>query len=77
MLHAVGAGAQNESRSRPVSRQVYELRNQCVHFRPAHADGNMLAVANWPTLSDLMLEAVQCLYAKYTAAFKKPEEIDV
>ena len=76
MLPAVGAVAQNESRSRPVSRRVYELRNQCVHFRPAHAIGDALTVDNWPTLTDLMLEAVQCLYTRYTAAFDEPEEIE-
>jgi hypothetical protein len=76
MLPAVGAVAQNESPSRPVARRVYELRNQCVHFRPAHAIGGSLKVDNWPTLTDLMLEAVQCLYARYTAAFDEPEEIE-
>ncbi len=72
MLPVVGAVAQNESRSRPVSKRVYELRNQCVHFRPAHALGEALTVDDWGILTDLMLEAVQALYARYTAAFDAP-----
>lgn len=76
MLPAVGAVAQNENRSRPVSRRVYELRNQCVHFRPAHAICEVLTVDSWPTLTDLMLETVQCLYARYTAAFDEADVIE-
>jgi len=72
MLPVVGAVAQNESRWRPVSKRVYELRNQCVHFRPAHALGEALTVDDWGILTDLMLEAVQALYARYTAAFDAP-----
>jgi hypothetical protein len=74
MLPVLGAVAQSESRSKPVSKRVYELRNQCVHFRPAHAMGEALTVDNWATLCDLMLEAVQRLYAKYNAAFDERQE---
>jgi len=59
MFLAVGAVAQSENRSKSVSRRIYDLRNQCVHFRPAHAVGEALAIDNWPALTDLMLEAVQ------------------
>ncbi|HOB94933.1 MAG TPA: hypothetical protein PK306_13865 [Aquabacterium sp.] len=72
MLPVVGAVAQNDNRSRPVSRRVYELRNQCVHFRPAHALGEALKIDDWGMLTNLMLEAVQALYARYTAAFDGP-----
>lgn len=72
MLPVVGAVAHNESRSRPVSKRVYELRNQCVHFRPAHALGEALTVADWGLLTDLMLEIVQALYARYAGAFHSP-----
>jgi len=69
MLPVVGAVARNENRSRNVSKRIYELRNQCVHFRPAHAAGEALQVDDWATLTDLMLEAVQTLYARYNSAF--------
>ena len=65
----VGAANQAEHQARAVSKRIYDLRNQCVHFRPAHATGPALAVDDWATLFDLMLEAVQCLYAKYADAF--------
>lgn len=74
MLSAVGGIAQNENQSRSASKRVYDLRNQCVHFRPAHAVGVPLTSINWPILTDLMLEAIQCLYAKYCKAFDQPEE---
>ena len=74
MLAVVGAVVPTESQSRSVSKRVYDLRNQCVHFRPAHSVDAPLTTVNWSTLSDLMLEAIQCLYAKYSAAFNEPEE---
>lgn len=73
MQPVIGAVAQTESRSKPVSKRIYELRNQCVHFRPAHAVGEALPIGDWAALTDLMLEAVQALYARYTAAFDEPE----
>ena len=73
LLPIVGAVATNESRSRPVSKRIYELRNQCVHFRPAHANGEAVSVGNWPGLTELMLEAVQRLYARYSAAFDESQ----
>ena len=73
MFSAMGAVAQNENRSKLVSRRIYDLRNQCVHFRPAHAVGEVLTIENWPALTGLMLEAVQCLYAQYITAFDEPQ----
>lgn len=75
LLNAIGVIAQAENQSKLVSKRIYELRNQCVHFRPAHAIGEVLKVDNWSTLTDLMLEAVQCLYAKYSAAFDESNMI--
>jgi hypothetical protein len=74
LLSVVGAVAQNENRSKPVSKRVYELRNQCVHYRPVHASVGALPPGIWLDLADLMLEVVQCLYARYTAAFDAPLE---
>ncbi len=65
----VGAAAQDQGRFRPVSKRIYELRNHCVHFRPAQALGEPTVVGDWASLTALMLEAVQALYAHYKAAF--------
>lgn len=73
MLPAVGAVALSGARSRSVAKRIYDLRNQCVHFRPAHAIGEGVSVDNWSTLNDQLLEVVQCLYARYAAAFDVPE----
>ncbi len=69
LLVAVGATAHDQNRFRPVSKRIYELRNQCVHFRPVHAVGEPSIVGDWPSLTELMLEAVQALYARYQGAF--------
>lgn len=58
-----------ENPSKPVAKRVYEIRNQCVHYRPAHAVGVPQPVENWLALADLMLEVVQSLYLKYAIAF--------
>ena len=69
MLGVVGVAANSESRSRPVAKRIYELRNQCVHYRPIHSSDGIMPFSDWLALSDLMLEAVQCLYARYAGAF--------
>lgn len=74
LLLAIDTEAQTESRSRLASKRVYELRNLCVHFRPAHAVGDGMRIKNWPTLTGLMLEVVQCLYEKYCLAFDERDD---
>ena len=69
MIVVVGAAAQDQNRFRAVSKRIYEVRNQCVHFRPVHATGEPSVVGDWPSLTELMLEAVQVLYARYQGAF--------
>ncbi|MGK8889881.1 hypothetical protein [Burkholderia gladioli] len=53
---------------RSVSRRVYELRNQCVHYRPIHGTDLDISV-NWMEISDTLLEGVEQLYAAYNTAF--------
>lgn len=69
MLLTVGAVAQEEKASKAVSKRIYELRNQCVHYRPVHTENAAMPFHNWLALADLMLEAIQCLYAKYIYEF--------
>ena len=69
LLVVAGVAAQDQNRFRAASKRIYELRNQCVHFRPAHALGEPSIVDDWPSLTALMLEAVQALYARYQGAF--------
>jgi hypothetical protein len=73
MVGVVGIESQEGNRSKLVSRRVYELRNQCVHYRPAHASDTGSGFGGWLTLADLMLEAVQSLYARYAIAFDAAE----
>lgn len=77
IIPVVGAVVQNENRPKIVSKRIYEIRNQCVHFRPAHAVGEVLTIDNWPALIDLMLEAVQYLYGKYSGSFVEHEVVSV
>jgi hypothetical protein len=72
----VGALAGAENRHKPVAKRVYELRNQCVHYRPIHAVDTATFSA-WLALSDLMLEAVQQMYATHQAAFATPQPLVV
>jgi hypothetical protein len=65
----VGAGVAADSGAKAVSKRVYELRNQCVHFRPVHAEVGLPNHPSWLSLADLLLEAVQNLYARYASAF--------
>lgn len=67
-----GAHTSAENPSRPVARRVYELRNQCVHYRPLHRDENTPPYETWLELCEPLLEVVQKLYARYTAAFSSP-----
>jgi hypothetical protein len=61
-----------ENQSKPVAKRVYELRNQCVHYRPLHRDENSCQFSAWIELCDPLLEAVQRLYSVYTDAFNPP-----
>lgn len=61
-------GHVDEVSPRGVSRRVYELRNQCVHYRPIHGADVDIPV-NWMGISDILLEVVEQLYATYNAAF--------
>lgn len=80
-IKVLGAEVQDQNRHRTVSKKIYELRNQCVHFRPAHALGEPSFVGAWASLTELMLEAVQTLYANYHSAFvvttQNPAEADI
>ncbi|PKO68886.1 MAG: hypothetical protein CVU22_06990 [Betaproteobacteria bacterium HGW-Betaproteobacteria-16] len=67
-----GADISAENPSRPVARRVYELRNQCVHYRPLHRNENTPPYETWLELCEPLLEVVQTLYATYTAAFSLP-----
>lgn len=73
MQLVIGPVDSEEISSRAVSKRVYELRNQCVHYRPIHARNEAMKFHDWLALSDLMLEVIQCLYAKYAAAFNEPK----
>lgn len=61
----IGSVALDEKSFRTVSKRIYELRNQCVHYRPIHAAIGSTPFQNWLPLADLLLEAIQCLYAQY------------
>jgi hypothetical protein len=76
LLSVVGAEAKPESRTRPVAKRVYELRNQCVHYRPVHAVDSLGPPGSWLALADLMLEVVQTLYAQYAGAFNSSTGAD-
>jgi hypothetical protein len=67
--NVLGLVAPGDGLARVVSRRVYDLRNQCVHYRPVHADSSALQFDAWLNLAGLILEAVQSLYSKYVAAF--------
>jgi hypothetical protein len=67
-----GADTSMDNPSRPVAKRVYELRNQCVHYRPLHRDENSCHFDTWLELCDPLLEVVQCLYEGYKAAFSPP-----
>lgn len=67
-----GADVSIDHPFRPVAKRVYELRNQCVHYRPLHRDENTTHFDTWLELCDPLLEVVQNLYAGYTAAFSTP-----
>lgn len=72
MLTVLGL-ALSENTSRPVAKRVYELRNQCVHYRPVHGSPNGGSLfSGWLLLTELLLEVVQNLYARYTDAFTTP-----
>ena len=69
MRSVSGANPSTENPSRPVAKRVYELRNQCVHYRPIHRDENSSHFDTWLELCDPLLAVVQRLYAGYKAAF--------
>lgn len=70
--NATGADESIENPARPVAKRVYELRNQCVHYRPLHRDENTTHFDKWLDLCDSLLEVVQELYGQYTTAFSPP-----
>lgn len=73
LLQILDVAPGEENRSKPVARRIYELRNQCVHYRPVHRVTNGKQQFNkWLALSDLLLEVVQRLYARYANAFALP-----
>lgn len=52
-----------------VSRRIYELRNQCVHYRPIHGSTVPICQSQWLALAELLLESVEALYLKHASAF--------
>jgi hypothetical protein len=57
-----------------AAKSMYRLRNNSVHFRPAHSQTRVSAVADGPSLWDAMLEVIQVLYARYRDAFEEREK---
>lgn len=73
LLQIVDVVPGEENRSKPAAKRVYELRNQCVHYRPVHGTTNgRQQFDSWLALSDLLLEVIQYLYARYAGAFVRP-----
>ncbi|MDX9943172.1 MAG: hypothetical protein RBS35_00125 [Azonexus sp.] len=74
LLQIVGVVPGEENRSKPVAKRIYELRNQCVHYRPVHGTTNGKQQFNsWLALSDILLEVIQHLYSRYSGAFARPQ----
>lgn len=61
----------NSYTPKSVSRSIYDLRNRCVHFRPLQANAPQDNWNSWLPVSELLLEAVEELYAHHALAFQK------
>jgi len=66
---------QGEISARGISRRVYELRNQCVHYRPVHASSTDIQI-EWMQICDILLEMAEYLYNSYSEAFSLEESVE-
>lgn len=55
--------------SERIARHVYELRNTCVHYRPAQSMAARKDDAFWLSRAEMMLALLEKLYRRHDAAF--------
>lgn len=71
----VDAGESHEDRGDLVSRKVYALRNNIVHYRPIH-EGILKSDAQWDAIVAALLDLVNEVYEQRGASFFEPAEVN-